>query len=211
MTARLFSIIRRRTGIIDFITPIQPPDSGVVGYRLKSDTDPAGLFSTTVITTKLYGYEDPDVRNMSPIMPGEHVRITIKPQNFGLTDDYFWLKLVFVDSSNAEMTSPAPSAPTLVLPPFDGPAQAGFNSTAPSGVDLAHSLRIDLPRVMDNFRLRVIGTPSIYLAFQEGGPEVIVPSGQENIGYDGLVSSFWVRGSGDSSAFSAQFRYANPR
>jgi hypothetical protein len=213
MSARIFSILRRRPGIIDFITPIQPPSSGVVGYRLKTDAsqDPSGAFATTIMTKNLYGYEDPDVRGMSPIQPGEHVRIVFKPQNFSLTDAAFWLKLVFVNASNAEMGTPAPSAPTLVLPPFDGPVQTGFNSTAPSGTDITQSLRIDLPRAMDNFRLRTIGSPSIYLAFQEGGPEIIVPTTQEGIGFDGLVTSFWVRGSGGSSAFSATFRYANPR
>jgi hypothetical protein len=211
MSARLFSILRRRPGIIDFITPIQPPSSGVVGYRLKKDTDPAGTFASTILTSPLYGFEDPDVRDQSVIQAGNNVRIVFKPQNFGLTDDYFWLKLVFVDGSNAEMLSTAPSAPTLVLPPFEGPVQTGFNSTAPSGIDITQSLRIDLPRAMDNFRLRTIGTPSIYLAFQEGGPEIIVPTTQEGVGFDGLVTSFWVRGSGGTSAFSAMFRYANPK
>jgi hypothetical protein len=137
------------------------------------------------------------------------------PNNYSLTDAYFWLKLVYVDSSNSEMSSPAPSAATLVLPTFVGNEQSGFNATAPDGSTIANSLRIDLPRQMSNFRVRNLSTTvNLFVAFQEGGPEVVVPgqvSSQESIGFDGIVSSLWVRGSGATAAFSAQFTYANPR
>lgn len=216
MTPRIFSIIRRRPGIIDLIATRQPDAAGVVKYRLKSASDPADTFSTTVLDSSIYGFTDPTISSaQTVIQPGDHVRIVFNPNKYGLTDSYFWLELVYVDSMNSEMTDPAPSAPTLVPPPFVGNEQVGFNSTAPSGSDITDSLRIDLPRLMSNFRVRNLDTSNdLYVAFQEGGPEVVVPAVggyQESIGFDGNVSSLWVRGSGGSSKFSAQFTYANPR
>jgi len=139
----------------------------------------------------------------------------MKPSNYGLPDSAaFWLRLVYVNAGGSEMVTPAPSAATLVLPPFLGNEQSGFNATAPNGATLANSLRIDLPRQLSNFRVRNLSsTIPLYVAFQEGGFEVVVPgqaSSQESIGFDGIVSSIWVRGSGGVAAFSAQFAYANP-
>jgi len=216
MTTRLFSILRRNPGLIDFVTPIRPDSEGVYKYRLKTDTTPSGSFSTTVIESRVGGFVDPTVAGpQNVIQPGNNVRIVFNPNNYSLTDAYFWLKLVYVDSSNSEMSSPAPSAATLVLPTFVGNEQSGFNATAPDGSTIANSLRIDLPRQMSNFRVRNLSTTvNLFVAFQEGGPEVVVPgqvSSQESIGFDGIVSSLWVRGSGATAAFSAQFTYANPR
>lgn len=218
MSARLFSILRRKPGFIHFTTPLlDATTTGVVRYRLKTDTDPGGTFATTVTTVTNTGLVDPAVAGpQNPIQPGKTVQILMQPSNYGLSDtSYFWLKLVYVNSAGAEMTNPAPSAATLVLPPYVGNEQSGFNATAPSGLSLANSLRIDLPRQMSNFRLRNLSTTiPLYAAFQEGGPEVIVPgqaSSQESIGFDGMVSSIWVRGYGGTAAFSAQFTYANPR
>lgn len=218
MSGRIFSILRRKPGFIHFTTPLLDSiTTSVVGYRLKTDTDPGGTFGTTVVTVTNTGLIDPAVAGpQNPIQPGNLVQILMKPSNYGLPDSaYFWLKLVYVDSSGSEMLSPAPSAATLVLPPFVGNEQSGFNATAPSGAALANSLQIDLPRQMSNFRVRNLSTTlPLYVAFQEGGPEVVVPgqaSSQESIGFDGLVSSIWVRGSGGTVAFSTQFTYANPR
>jgi hypothetical protein len=218
MSGRLFSILRRKPGFIHFTTPLlDVTTTGVVSYRLKTDTDPAGAFGTTVATVTNTGLVDPAVAgSQNPIQPGKTVQILMKPSNYGLPDEaFFWLKLVYVDSTGAEMTSPAPSAATLVLPPFVGNEQSGFNATAPSEASLVDSLQIDLPRQMSNFRIRNLSTTiPLYVAFQEGGPEIVVPgqtTSQESIGFEGLVSSIWVRGSGGTAAFSTQFTYANPR
>ena len=218
MSGRLFSILRRKPGFIHFVTPLVDfASTGVVKYRLYTDSDPSFASPTVVTTVTNTGLVDPSVAGpQNPIQSGNNVQILIKPSNYGLPDsEFFWLKLVYVDSSNVDMASPAPSAATLVLPPFVGNEQAGFNATAPNGADLAHALRIDLPRQMSNFRIRNLSTTvNMYVAFQEGGPEIIVPgqaSSQESVGFDGLVSSIWVRGSGATAAFSSQFTYANPR
>ena len=232
MSTRLFSILRRKSDIIDFITPLQPDSAGVVGYSLRTNLsfDPNDAFSTTILTSTQYGFEDPSTKGKNVIQPGNNVRIVFDPTNYGLTDAYFWLKLVFMDSISPahDLTTPAPSAATLVLPPYVGNEQAGFSGTAPAGTDISESLRIDLPRVMDNVRIRNLGaavgggfssgsfdsvssTPIIYVAYQEFGPEIAVPPGIESIGFCGLVSSIWIRADGaTASGFTAQFRYANP-
>jgi hypothetical protein len=191
--------------------------TGVVKYRLYTASEPSFAAPTAVVTVTNLGLVDPAVAGpQNPIQPGKTVQVLMKPSNYGLPDSaFFWLKLVYVNSSDADMSSPAPSAATLVLPPYVGNEQAGFNATAPTGTSIADSLRIDLPRQMSNFRVRNLSTTiPLYVAFQEGGPEIVVPgqvSSQESIGFDGIVSSVWVRGSGGTAAFSAQFTYANPR
>ena len=218
MSGRLFSILRRKPGFIHFTTPLlDSTTTGVVKYRLYTASEPGFTSPTAVVTVTNLGLVDPSVAGpQNPIQPGKNVQILMKPSNYGLPDSaFFWLKLVYVNSSDADMSTPSPSAATLVLPPYVGNEQAGFNGTAPSGTTIADSLRIDLPRQMSNFRIRNVSTSvALYVAFQEGGPEIIVPgqaSSQESIGFDGIVSSIWVRGSGATAVFSAQFTYANPR
>jgi hypothetical protein len=217
MSGRLFSILRRKPGFVHFVTPIlDSVSTGVAKYRLYTDSSPDFPSPTAVVTVTSNGLVDPAVAGQTPIIPGNNVSIIMKPSNYGLPDSaFFWLKLVYVDSGGSDMTSPAPSAPTLVLPPFVGNEQSGFNATAPSESTIADSLRIDLPRQMSNFRIRNLSTTiDLYVAFQDGGPEIVVPgqaSSQESVGFDGLVSSIWVRGSSGSPAFSTQFTYANPR
>ena len=184
-------------------------------YRLYTDSSPDFPSPTEVVTVTNLGLVDSAVAGpQNPIQPGKTVQILMKPSNYGLPDSaFFWLKLVYVDAVGAEMTNPAPSAATLILPPFVGNEQSGFNATAPSEAALADSLRIDLQ--MSNFRIKNLSaTIPLYVAFQEGGPEIIVPgqtSSQESVGFEGIVSSIWVRGSGGTAAFTTQFTYANPR
>lgn len=214
MSTRLFSVLRRKSSLLDFSIPPRPLSEGVAGYRFKTDTDPGGTFATTAFTSPIYGFVDPEVAGpQHVIQPGNNIRVIIDPSKHGIDDNYaFWVKLVFVDGADAEMTDPVPSAATLVLPPFVGNEQSGFNGTAPSAVDLAHSLRIDLPRSMENFRIRNLETTrSLQVAYQEGGPEITIPAGVESSEIYGLVSSIWVRGVGGTAAFTAQFVYANPR
>ena len=240
MSGRLFSILRRKPGFIHLVTPLLDFQSTyVLKYRFYTDVDDDPNFTapTPVITVSNLGFVDPAVAGpQNPIQSGRNVQLLLKPSallnnpppispptdlspyTYPLPDSaHFWLKLVYVDSTGADMVSPAPSAPTLVLPPFVGNEQAGFNSTAPHGASIADSLQIDLPRQMSNFRIRNLSkTLDVYVAFQEGGPEIVIPgqaSSQESIGFDGIVSSIWIRTSDLSSdaAFSCQFTYANPR
>jgi hypothetical protein len=216
MSVRLFSILRRKPGLIDFITPRRPFSDAVAQYSLRTDAagNPLGAFATVVMTVGPNGMVDPDVQGPQHVaQPGNNVRCIFKPSNFGLSDtDAFWLKLVYVDSLGVDMPIPAASAATLILLPPTMPFMTGFNAIAPVGVAVANSVQVDLPRGMENFRIRNLdaGNP-LYVATQEGGPEFVVPPGKENTSFYGLVSSFWVRSTGAPVAFSAQFVYANPR
>lgn len=214
MNVRLFSVLRRKSSLLDFIIPMRPYAEGVGGYRFKTDTDPGGMFATTAFDSPISGFVDPEVAGpQHVIQPGNNARIIIDPSKHGIDDNYaFWVKMFFLDYAGAEMSNPAPSAATLVLPPFVGPEQSGFSGTAPSGVALANSLRIDLPRSMENFRIRNLDdADDLMVAYQEGGPEVTIPPGVESSEIYGLVSSIWVRGDSANVEFTAQFVYANPR
>jgi hypothetical protein len=214
MSTRLFSIIRRKYSILDFSIPPRPESEGVVGYRFKTDTDPGGTFATTVFTTSIIGFVDSSVAGPQHVIQNnKNIRVILDPSKYSISDEYaFWLKLVYVDGTGAEMSNPAPSAATLILPPFVGNEQSGFNGTAPEGTSLSDSLRIDLPFAMQNFRIRNLEESTVlYVAFQEGGPEVSIPGGVESSEIYGLVSSIWVRGISGTAAFTAQFVYANPR
>lgn len=211
---RLFSILRRKVGLIDLITPIRPTADLVVSYRLKTDVDPGGLFATTAITVPRTGFIDPAVASgQYNIVPGENVRIIFKPSNFSLPNEAaFWVKLVYVDGAGAEMVSPAPSAATLVLPPSSGSAETGFTATAPNQASLAASLRLDLPRSMQNFRIRnIAAATALFVAYEEGGPEFEVPFGTEVGSFFGSVTSLWVRGGGAVAKFTVSFSPAFPR
>ena len=211
---RLFSILRRKPGLIDLITPIRPQSEAVESYRLKTDTTPGGAFATTCMTAPRTGKVDPAVAGpQHVIQPGENVRLIFKPSNFSLSDtDAFWIKLVYVDIANAEMVTPAPGAPTLVLPPFTGPVQTGFTATAPVGAGFANSLQLDLPRAMENVRiLNTDGANPLFVAFDPGGPEMEIPFGKELVGFFGLVPTMFVRSTGGAVKFTTTFTYATPR
>lgn len=211
---RRFSILRRKVGLVDLITPIRPGSEGVAQYRLKTDTAPTGAFGTAVMTVPLTGLVDPAVAgHQHVIQPGENVRMIFKPGNYSLSDtDAFWLRLFYIDGAGAEMSNPAPGAATLVLPPFSGPGQSGFTATAPVGAGFANSVQIDLPRAMENLRvMNNDGTNPLFVAFDGGGPEIKIPAGKEITGFLGTASSLFVRSTGGSVEFTTTFAYASPR
>jgi hypothetical protein len=206
MTTRNFSILRRRAGLVDLVTPLKLVTPSVKSYRLKTDTTPSGAFATTVMTVSRTGFVDKDVAGAhNVIQPGENVRMIFKPSNFGLSDTApFWLKLVYIDEADAEMVTPAPSAPTLIGSPNEGYPQVAFTASAPLS-----ALRIDLPRTLENVKLRNLeAANTLMVAFQEGGGEATIPFGTENVGVQGGVSSIWVRGVGGAVSFSFTGTYA---
>lgn len=207
MTTRIFSVLRRKAGLIDLITPLKIVSPSVKAYRLKTDTTPHGAFGTTVITAPRTGFVDASVAGAhNVIQPGENVRIILKPSEHGLSDTApFWLKLVYIDETDAEMVTPAPSAPTLIGAPGEGYNQIAFTGAAPVGV-----ARVDLPRAMANVRiLNLDTTNTLMVAFQEGGGEVTIPFGKEHVGgLQSSVSSFWIRGVGGAVNYSFTATYA---
>lgn len=211
---RRFSILRRKPGLVDLITPIRPFSEGVETYRLKTDTSPTGAFGTTVMTVPRTGKVDPSLQGpQNVIQPGENVRMIFKPSDWSLSDtDAFWLKLVYVNAANVELVTPTPSAPCLVLPPFSGPGQFGFTATAPVLASFANSIQIDLPRSMENLKvMNNDSTNPLFVAFDGGGPEIKIPAGKEITGFLGTASSLFVRATGGSVEFTTTFTYAFPR
>jgi len=210
---RRFSVLRRAPGLIDIITPLRPVSEGVEQYRLKADTSPTGAFATTVMTVPRTGKIDPAFQGpQTVIQQGENVRMVFKPSDYTLSDDALWLKLVYINAAVAEMVSPTPSAPTLVLPPFTGPGLFGFTATASVGASFANSLQIDLPRAMESIRvMNNDGANPLFVAFDGGGPEIKIPAGKDLIGYLGNAASIFVRTTGGPAEFTATFAYAFPR
>jgi len=210
---RRFSILRRKAGLIDLITPIRPESEGVASYRLKKDTDPFGSFTNVVLTAPITGLIDPTVAGKHHVIqPGENVRMLFNPANYTLSDAAFWVRLFYVNASNVELGSPAPGAATLVLPPFVGPIQTGFTATATVKADLANSTQLDLPRAMESIKiLNLDGTNPLFVAFDAGGPEMEIPFGKELTGFVGASGQMFVRSTGAGVKFTTTFTYATPR
>lgn len=212
MIPRRFSVLRRRTGLIDMIVPFRPSSEAVAQYRLKTDVNPGGAFSTTCFTCGPQGFVDPTVAGpQHVIQPGNNVRMIFNPANYGLSDAAVWVKVVYIAANGSEMTDPAPGAATLLLPPNAGPNQFGFTATAPNGAAFANALQLDLPRV-ENFRLiNQEAAQAMRLAFDGGGPEMTIDSKGETSGLVGGVTSIYVRGAGGPAAFTCSFSPSFPR
>lgn len=209
MSTRLFSIIRRKPGLVDFVTPLV---AGQDGYRLKTATNFDGSFAT-ILTTTNTGYVDPtvDLRQQS-VQPGNIVRMLINPTTFSLVDTApFWLQYVPV-VNGVEGT---PSGLLLVLPPTYGTSILAISGNAPSGANQAASLRLDFPRLVTDLRIHNEHASSdLMVGFDVGGPEIKVQAPLKEpqfVSQHGTHDSIWVRGSGAVVPFSATFTFANPK
>lgn len=214
MTARFFSVPRRKPGMVDLITPIR---SGVDGYRIKSATNFDQAF-TTVVTAPVHGYVDPEVAgNQHTSYGGDNVRIIFKPSKYSLTDTgALWLQVAFVIGGVEASAGPnAPSAPTLLSPLAGLPtAMQVIAGVAPVAGSIATSQQVDFPRLVENLHIRNNGGGELFVAFDAEGPEFHIPAGvssSEMVGWSGTVSSMWVRATGSTAALSASFTFANPR
>jgi hypothetical protein len=209
---RLFSVRRRRPNIVDIDTP---KVYGVDGYRLKWDTNFDGAFATTFLTSTNVGFLDDAVnRNVIETQPvTDKVRIVFNPATYSITDTLpFWLKFVQV-IGGVEQT---PGAPTLVLPDAShhGVGLVTIHGDAPSGATVANSLQIDLPMLMQDFRVHNESTArDLYLATEANGPEVMVPKSSDiqSLSFLATQGSIYVRSLGGTATFSLSFTLAFPR
>lgn len=202
-----FSVFRRSSGLIDIMVP---REAGVDKVRLKTDSNPFGSFSTTVVESR-HGYVDPDLAGVyHPLVQGEMVRFVLKPTNFTLPDvGAFWLKVVGVDTSNAEMVSPSPSAPTLVHPVVSGISEGGFNATAPVGAAVTDAVRIDLGRAVTQLQIRNLDAArALHVSYDAPGSETIIPFGTEAVAFNGTTTSLYLRGIGGTVAFNVRYSLA---
>ena len=211
MATRLFSIRRRRPHIIDLYTPNV---AGVDGYRLKWAANFDGVFATILTSTRIGFLYDNVNRNVIETQPiGNDVRIVFDPTTYSIPDaSSFWLQF-FPVIGGVEQT---PGAPTLVLP--DG-ARHGLglvtiHGTAPNAASSAGSLQLDLPMLMQDFKVHNESTTKdLFVATEASGPEVAVPKSSDiqSLGFLGTQGTLYVRGDSATVVFSATFTLAFPR
>jgi hypothetical protein len=208
---RDFNVIRRRTGIVDLLTPKRV---NVQGYRLQAATNFDSTFTTIITAPISSGYLDPSINPMvlHPNNANDQIRIVFNPTTFngvaGITDGLdFWLRFVPVDFSGSAGT---PGNPALVLTDAEhyGNTRVLISGTAPNGAGVANSLQLDLPFTTQDLYIKneeaAAGT-ALYLADLPGGPEQQI-SGQETLTmYHGPVDTLLVRGAGATAKFSASF------
>ncbi len=202
MSERLFSILRRKPGYVDLVTPLVPGPTNT--YRLKWASNFDGSFST-FLTVGHSGYLDPSIPSIiQGVLQPDIVRLVFNPTTFSIPDTApIWLKLVRV-VGGVEGTS---TAPTLVLPPNYGMPSLAISGTAPLGANITESLQIDFPRTMGELRLHNEDNQHLALAFSETGPEITLlnDTQPQYISLKAGVGSIWVRGISGTAKFSATF------
>lgn len=209
MTTRAFSIIRRRSHVVDLLTPKR---AGVKTYRIQAAATFAGPFVTIVAADISSGYLDPNVNSakLHAVNNPNDIRIVFDPDTFtataGIADNKpFWLKFQPVDFAGSAGTA---SAAGLILTDSqrDGSGRVVISGNAPSAGDVTASLQLDLPRAMQDFYIRNYdGSNSLYVAFEPLGSEIQVPPNTEIRAMEGAQSTLLVRGGGGIVAFSASF------
>lgn len=211
---RTLSVTRRRPNLVDTVVPFV---YGVDKYRLKWQTNFDAAYTQFIDTTNV-GFLDPAVNQaaLEVQQTQGRVRIVFNPASYSIPDtQHFWLSLWHVAPGGAETQM---SAPSLVLPELahHGIHQVTIHGGAPNGADSAHSLQLDLPRLMQDFRIHseaAVGGNLLYVATEEGGAEQAL-SPDTFPQYTSILStqgSLWVRGGGGVVNFSAIFTSSFPR
>jgi hypothetical protein len=211
---RTLSVIRRRTNLVDVVVPIV---AGVDKYRLKWNANFDGVFAQFIDSSNV-GFLDAAI-NQAVIEVQQttgRVRIVFNPATYGIPDaQHFWMELWHVAPGGAETQM---SAPSLVLPEgaHHGIHQVTIHGFAPNGADVTHSLQIDLPRLMSDFRIHneaVIGGNNLFVASEENGAEQQLQPDTfpQYTSFSSTQGSLWVRGGGGDVPFSAIFTMSFPR
>jgi hypothetical protein len=209
--ARNFSIVRRRPGIVDLLTPKQ---AGVKGYRIQGAVNFDTTFTTLMTADISSGYLDPSI---NPVVlnalnnPG-HIRIVFNPDTFtgtaGIADaKHFWLRFVPIDFAGSAGT---PGNPVLVIidNEHNGNSRVLIAGTAPQGAAIANSIQLDLPFTSQDFYIKneeATGGRNLYISTFAGGAEQQVAPQETLAIYHGPMDALLVRGSGGTVAFSASF------
>lgn len=215
--SRLFSVLRRKAGVLDMMIPNRP---GVNGFILKSAPNWDGSFTALsgfpAFISCEGGWIDADLRGAAHVIQGgDHTRVIFKPSNHGLSDTGpLWLQ-VACTRAGVEQTNgtDGPGAPTILFGVNDAPnAMQTIAGTTATLASLALSQQIDFQRSMENVRIRNNGTNDMSVAFNPEGPEsTIKGNGGEFVGYSGTVSSLFVRTTTGTSAFTVTCTVAVPR
>jgi hypothetical protein len=209
--SRDFNVIRRRTGIVDMLTPKR---ANVGGYRIQAAPNFDGSFVTLFTAPISSGYLDPAINRevLHSVNNRDHIRMVFNPNTFtgaaGITDaKNFWIRFVPVDLAGSAGT---PGNPSLVLTDTDhtGNSRILIAGTAPNGASIANSLQLDLPFTSQDLYIKneqaAAGT-ALFVADFAGGSEQQI-SAQETLSiFHGPVDTLVVRGAGGTVAFSASF------
>jgi hypothetical protein len=214
MVPQDFSIPYRSLGLVDII---MPKKEGTDGYRVRAASNFDGVFVDLFTVPFGGGFLDPAVdRGRLSEMPGgqNHVRATFNPSSYGLggaidagifDSRQFWLQFQPLLDGVPGDASP----PILILSP--GQRRGGhvaISGTALSQAGIADSMALVIGHQMEecNFVNNDEST-SLFLGFEEGGPEVEVSPGSPHTlgGSRGGSATVWVRGGGAAVGFSADF------
>lgn len=217
MTTPNFSVAYRAPHVVDLLIPKQV---GVEGYRIKASPqfDGSPAFVTLFTLGVGAGFLDPAVdRGKLSAMPGTNrIRAVFDPSTYatgetidaGLVDaGQFWLVLQTISGG----VEGADSAPALVLAPGQQNGRIVIQGSAPLAATQADALTLCLGRRMTGFTFMNNDTANpLFVAFNDGGPEVEVPfdASRHSAFGGGSASTLVVRGTGGAVSFSADFTVA---
>jgi len=211
---RQLSIHRRKPGLVDLLIAKTP---GAAAYRLKWGTN----FDTAVFTGFLdvpnTGYCSPTAVDADRVtLYGDRVRAIFNPVDHAIPDDEFWwLKMVPLDSAGAEITASATRGALMVLTPDIGAGsyfpQLTITGTAPNVAAVADSLQIDFPQQMRDVRIQ--SAAALWVAYAEKGPEILLQGDTlpKDLSRWATQSTMLVRGNGAAVPFSLLFTLAYTR
>jgi hypothetical protein len=191
-----------------------PKVYGVDGYRLKWGANFDSVFATILTSTNIGFLDDAVNRNVIETQPvTDKVRMVFNPATYGIPDtSQFWLQF-FPVIGGAEQT---PGAPTLVLPDsaHHGVGLVVIHGDAPNGATSANSMQLDLPMLMQDFKIHNEEAGNdLFISTEAGGPEVMVARSTiiQSLGFLPTQGSIYVRGGGAAVTFSLSFTLAFPR
>jgi hypothetical protein len=145
--------------------------------------------------------------------------MTFDPTTYGIDDTRsFWLQLW--ETPNGGVSTQV-SAAMLLLPDsaHHGIGVVTIAGDAPGATSSAASLQLDMPRLMQDWKIRnQDGTNYLYVATEQNGPEMqLIPDNEPQV-YNmlGVQGSIWVRGASPAGAaeqvaFSATASLAFPK
>ncbi len=202
---------RSAADTLNTVTPVVYPAEDVRGYKLQYSLafDNSASWST-IITTGLSGFSSPSI-----VVPGLYdgqsrnlTRIAFSPSEYSIDDTKsFWIRIIPVNRAGIDQT---PSAPLLVLP-FSGTMNRAFNIAGTIGTA---EVEISLPGTCNSMDAAVNGSDSLFVSYEPSGMAYRITGMGVTNGSDILntlpsFSTLYLKGSGASTSFWANFRLIN--
>lgn len=207
---RVFSLNRRRKNLLDITIPSK---AGIGSYQFAVSNNFDGMFSDFQVVPSA-GYRSRSVVESAQSSLGFRglTRFLLDPDDYVMMhpelDDTkpFWFTVAEIPYGGAAGT---PSAPHLVLP---------YNTTPNLGFNIAGSVsgsvtEIQLPMLVSNIIIDVVGPDDLNLAYEENGTIFTIPV---NAGLDieywstyHTTGQLFLSSSGMDTEFKAAFRLMN--